>query len=313
MVAATKNAYAGFDVIRFGRRFWPARGVVIAGRGTTTSAQFSSGRSTGTRLDARRRQVRDCSGRMTRRCRNSATGARVYAPRANFRLQQHSSELRRLPNSGLRVKGASVIRYSCRCAKLTLLAAVFAWTSLHVPSRALAATPYESQIGGFVTSVLTVLATGEFVGATPSNADASLNRPICKPGDYDELRAAGNNRSARDAFHRRCRLVKGENDASHVRNVVFLPAGHCEALKEAFEVALATHVYAVPGSTAGWFVIEYKGSRYTASSGIRELGRGAQFTAACREDGSLRVSTPRKRRPRQRHSLMNAQAAGGAP
>jgi hypothetical protein len=156
-----------------------------------------------------------------------------------------------------------------------------------------AATPYEAQIGGFMTATLQTLITGEFAGRSPSNADAALNRPICKPSDYDDLRAAANDRAAFDAFRRRCKLVEGTIDATHVHSTAYLPHGYCETLKTAFETVLAERIYAESGNPTRELIIEYKGSR--SESTDRLLARGAQLRTTCRDDGSLRISAPRKR------------------
>ncbi len=67
-----------------------------------------------------------------------------------------------------------------------------------------------------MSALLQTIITGEFAGRSPSNADAPLQRPICKPSDYDDLRAAANDRAAFDAFRRRCRLVEGVSMRTHV-------------------------------------------------------------------------------------------------
>jgi hypothetical protein len=82
--------------------------------------------------------------------------------------------------------------------------------AIAIPGASRAQTPYETQVGGFMTAVLSVLITGEFAGRSPSNAHASPNRPLYKPADYDDLRAAANDRAAFDAFRRRCKLVEGQ-------------------------------------------------------------------------------------------------------
>jgi hypothetical protein len=165
------------------------------------------------------------------------------------------------------------------------------------PPRALAGTPYEAQIGGFMAAVLSVIITGEFAGRNPSQADARPTRPICKPSDYDHLRAAANDTAALDAFRRRCKLTEGTVDDTHVYSTAYLPAGYCEALKAAFEKVLAEQVYAVPiGSPGDDVIFEYKGSRYAGTS--RRLARGARLQLVCRADGALRISAPRERRPR---------------
>jgi hypothetical protein len=156
-----------------------------------------------------------------------------------------------------------------------------------------AARPYEAQIGGFMTAALQTLITGEFAGRSPSNADAALDRPICRPSDYDDLRAAANDRDAFDAFRRRCKLVEGKIDGTHVHSTAYLPRGYCEGLKAAFEKALAERVYAEQASPTPDLIIEYKGSRLRTTR--RQLARGAGMDVTCQDDGALRVSAPRRR------------------
>jgi hypothetical protein len=162
--------------------------------------------------------------------------------------------------------------------------------TLYAFSSPRAATPYEFQLGGFVSSLLQTIITGEFAGRSPSNADAPPNRPICKPGDYDDLRAATNDRAAFDAFRRRCNLVEGVVDETHIHVTAYLPSGYCEILKAAFDGVMAEHVYATPANPKPF--IEYKGSRSTATG--RTLARNAKLRTTCRDDGSLRISAPRE-------------------
>ena len=166
--------------------------------------------------------------------------------------------------------------------RLGATAVLLAFSSLSAPPQAHAGTPYEAQIGGFMTAALQTLITGEFAGRSPSNADAALNRPVCRPSDYDDLRAAANDRATFDAFHRRCKLVEGKIDETHVHSTAYLPHGYCETLKTAFETAMNKH------RTTG--LIEYKGARSQVP------GNWAQLQATCREDGSLQISAPRKQR-----------------
>jgi hypothetical protein len=173
-----------------------------------------------------------------------------------------------------------------RHVTLLLLALVSA------PLPTLAGTPYEAQIGGFLTAALQTLITGEFAGRSPSNADAQPQRPICKPSDYDDLRAAANDRAAFDAFRRRCHLVETKVDSTHVHGTVYLPSGYCEALKNVFDKMMATEVYAAAEEKGEWVVFEHKGSRYEATR--RTLARRAQIKSSCQADGSLRISAPRK-------------------
>ena len=176
---------------------------------------------------------------------------------------------------------------------LAVVAVLVALAASLVPPPAHAGTPYEAQIGGFMTATLQTLITGEFAGRSPSNADAALHRPVCRPGDYEDLRAAANDRGAFDAFHRRCKLVEGTIDGTHVHSTAHLPQGYCERLKSAFEKALAEQVYAEPASPTPDVIIEYKGSRFRTTK--RQLARGAGMKVTCQDDGAIRVSAPRKR------------------
>ncbi len=155
-----------------------------------------------------------------------------------------------------------------------------------------AGTPYEAQIGGFITASLSALITGEFAGRSPSNEYALPTRRACKPSDYDDLRAAANDPAAFDAFRKRCKLVEGLVDAVHVHGTAYLPPGYCETLKAAFDRMLVEQVYSVPPEAGRMLIFEYKGSRYGGSR--RDLARVAKLQSSCREDGSLRVSAPRK-------------------
>lgn len=189
-----------------------------------------------------------------------------------------------------RAVNRSVIRVGELGVVVALLA--MAATMLVLPP-VRAATPYEAQIGGFMTATLQTLITGEFAGRSPSNADAALDRPICRPSDYDDLRAAANDRAAFDAFRRRCKLVEGKLDGTHVHSTAYLPPGYCERLKAAFEKVLAERIYAEPASPTPDMIIEYKGSQFRTTG--RQLARGARMEATCQDDGALRVSAPRKR------------------
>jgi hypothetical protein len=111
--------------------------------------------------------------------------------------------------------------------------------------------------------------------------------------DYDDLRAAANDRAAFDAFRRRCKLVEGKLDGTHVHSTAYLPPGYCERLKAAFEKVLAERIYAEPASPTPDMIIEYKGSQFRTTG--RQLARGARMEATCQDDGALRVSAPRKR------------------
>lgn len=167
-----------------------------------------------------------------------------------------------------------------RASQLGVVAVLIVLAASLVLLPAHAGTPYEAQIGGFMTATLQTLITGEFAGRSPSNADAALHRPVCRPDDYEDLRAAANDRAAFDAFRRRCKLVEGAIDATHVHSTAYLPPGYCEKLKEklkgAFEKALAERVY---------------------------LARGAGLEVTCQDDGAIRVSAPRKRPGRRGEGL----------
>ena len=165
-----------------------------------------------------------------------------------------------------------------------------------LPSPALAGTSYESKIGGFISTTLQTFIAGEFAGRRPSQADiAGLNRPVCKPADYDDLRAAANDQAALDAFHRKCKFVEVKRDDTHVHGTAFVPRGYCEILKNAFEAMLAERVFADANDVrSDELAFEYKGSRYSATR--LRLAHGARLKPMCLDDGSLRVSAPRKRR-----------------
>jgi hypothetical protein len=193
--------------------------------------------------------------------------------------------------------GEALKRFRIAARRGAIVVAVLALTMLGAPPCARAKTPYEAQIGGFMAAVLSVIITGEFAGRNPSQADARPTRPICKPSDYDFLRAAAHDGAALDAFRRRCKLTELSVDNTHIHSIAYLPAGSCETLKDAFEKVLAEQVYAVPTTAPGDDVIfEYKGSRYAGTD--RRLARGARLQLACHAEGSLRVSAPRERRPR---------------
>ena len=166
------------------------------------------------------------------------------------------------------------------------------WTS----SRALGmGTSYESQLVGFMSSALQTLAKGEFAGRGPSQVDASPTRPICRPSDFHDLRAAASDQAAFDELRRRCRLIETKGDDTHVHAVMYLPTGYCETLKNAFDAMLVDQVYGPPRNAHPDDVrFEYKGSLFHASR--RALARGARLESKCAADGALRVSAPRKRR-----------------
>jgi hypothetical protein len=180
-----------------------------------------------------------------------------------------------------------------KCSTISVVASglvVLAPLLLPLPSRA--ATPYEAQIQGFITASLLVLITGEFAGRTPPNIYVPNTRPACKPSDYDDLRAAANDQAEFEAFYKRCRLVESYLDATHTQGTAYLPLGYCEILKTVFDRMLFEQVYSVPADAGDLIVFEYKGSQYRATR--RALARAAKLQSSCREDGSLRVSAPRK-------------------
>src|SRR4029450_11281766 len=146
-------------------------------------------------------------------------------------------------------------------------AQVFLLINLCALPPAFAARPYEAQVAGFVAVVLRTLITGEFAGRKPSQVDADLHRPVCRPGDYYDLRAAANDRDAFDALHRRCDFVEARVDATHLHSIAYLPNGYCEILKEAFQTMLAQEVYSVPSGARAGLVLDYKGSRLEIGGG----------------------------------------------
>lgn len=164
--------------------------------------------------------------------------------------------------------------------------------ALLAPQSAQTGTSYEAQIAGFMAAALQALITGEFAGRKPSQVDAELHRPVCRPSDYDDLRAAATDAAAFDAIRRRCKFTEGKIDATEVYNIAYLPPGYCETLKTAFERVLVDQVYDAPPDSGDLVVIEYKGSRYLGSG--RGLARRARLHATCESDGSLRVSASRK-------------------
>ena len=178
----------------------------------------------------------------------------------------------------------------------SIFASIALVASLVHPSAAKSAgTTYEAQIGGFMVSVMRTFIAGEFAGRRPSQAGIRLDRRVCRPADYIDLRAAAaSDTAAFDDFHRRCKLVQSRKDDTHVHAVAYPPPGFCEPLKTAFEAMLAQHVYNDPGNPSFALAFEYKGSRYDATS--RQLARGARLQVGCQDDGSWHVSAPRTRR-----------------
>jgi hypothetical protein len=155
-------------------------------------------------------------------------------------------------------------------------------------------TSREAQIGGFIWASLETIIIGEFAGRNPSQPDAQPTRPVCRANDFEDLRATGKDNASFDAFRRRCKVVEVKKNDTHVVGTAYLPAGHCDMLKQAYDKMLAEHV------NLQWVddnerVIDftYKGARY-ASTG-RVLAKRAQLQTNCNADGSLSVSTARKR------------------
>lgn len=151
-------------------------------------------------------------------------------------------------------------------------------------------TSREAQIAGFIYASLQTIIVGEFAGRRISQVDAPPVRPVCGPNDFEDLRAAAKDNTAFDAFHRRCKFVEFKVNDTHVVGTAHLPSGYCETLKQAYDKMLAEHVYA---STSHVVEFEYKGSRYSSTSG--NLARGRQPQTKCNDDGSLSVSALRNR------------------
>lgn len=162
------------------------------------------------------------------------------------------------------------------------------------PQASALGTSYEAKIGGFIYASLHTIIVGEFAGRKISQVDAPLQRPVCRPNDFEDLRATGKDNAAFDAFHRRCKYVEVRVNDTHVVGTAYIPSGHCETLKRVYNNMLAEHVYAVTDTPQKYFIeFEYKGSRYYANDGA--LARGAQLQTKCNEDGSLSIAAPRKR------------------
>jgi hypothetical protein len=192
----------------------------------------------------------------------------------------------------LGLRRRSPVRWKTASIGLALLLSTL--SALKNPQPSFAATPYEAQIGGFVAAALNALITGEFAGRRPSQVEAHFDRAACGPADFADLRAAANDTATFDAIRRRCKFTEAKIDATHVHIIAYLPSGYCETLKAAFEAVLADQVYGAPRDTTDLVAIDYKGTYYLGSG--RALARGAQLEARCQEEGSLRVSAPRKRR-----------------
>jgi hypothetical protein len=189
------------------------------------------------------------------------------------------------------------MKYSVmQVCKPSFIATALAWAMLCAPPPVRAATPYQAQLGGRVNEILSTLIIGEFGGRTRANTDATLNKRICQPRDYDDLREAAKDNATLIAFHKRCRLIEFRYDETHVYSTAYLPSGHCQTLKASFEAMLAAHVYAVPSTSKDWLIFEYKGLRLEMGAADREMIRRAQLQATCRDDGSLRISAPRRPR-----------------
>jgi hypothetical protein len=187
-------------------------------------------------------------------------------------------------------KAVASIRTVCTFVVLS----IFLAHSLPTPTRA--ATPYEAQLAGRIYSILFTMIVGEFGGRTRANTDGTLNKRVCEPGDYDDLREAAKDNTTLIAFHYRCDIVGTSGDSTHVHVIAHPPRGYCEKLKESFETLLAVHVYAVPIGSPDRFTVESKALRLELGAVARELLRGAQLAVTCTDDGRLRVSAPRRQR-----------------
>jgi hypothetical protein len=110
-------------------------------------------------------------------------------------------------------------------------------------------TPRGSQIAGFIYASLQTIIVGEFAGRRISQIDAPPMRPVCRPNDFEDLRATAKDNAAFDAFHRRCKIVEVKIDETYVVGTAHLPPGHCETLKRAYDSMLAERVYAVTENT----------------------------------------------------------------
>lgn len=165
-------------------------------------------------------------------------------------------------------------------------------------ARALWGTPYEAQVGGLMSSLLTPYIIGEFGGRTVANPHFN-QRQTCGPSDFADLQTAAGDDKALVAFHQKCRLIEFSLDETHVYQTAYLPAGRCEAIKNEFERMLNEKVYAMPyvAGEDNQLIIEYKSMRHVGSN--REFARNARLKVSCQSDGSIRVSAPtRWQRPK---------------
>lgn len=180
-------------------------------------------------------------------------------------------------------------RINLRILFLIMLAFVLASCGL-VPG-----PQYERMIGGFIHASLQAIIVGELAGRKQSQAYPSAQVPVCRPSDFVDLSAAAKDETAFDAFYRRCRFVEVKKTENHIVGTAYLPSGHCEALKQAYDKMLAEHVNAPTVEDRMDMVeFEYKGSRFM-STGSRRMARSAQLRTKCSDDGSLSISALRKR------------------
>jgi len=181
-------------------------------------------------------------------------------------------------------------------SRRALYALVSALLAHGAPQAACAATPYEAQLAGHLYSILFTMIVGEFGGRTGANTDGTLNKRLCEPSDYDDLQEAAKDDAKLIAFHYRCGIVVSRGDSTHVHIVAHPPRGYCEKLKESFETLLAVHVYPVPVGSRDTFTVESKALRLELGGFQRELLRGAQLAVTCTDNGTLRISAPRRQR-----------------
>ncbi|BAT60058.1 hypothetical protein GJW-30_1_02593 [Variibacter gotjawalensis] len=153
------------------------------------------------------------------------------------------------------------------------LSAAFAFqTALAIGARA----SFERQIQGTLAAILETIIAGEFAGRDPSQVGLTMQRPVCRADDFQELVASPN---SLDLINRRCRFVataalgKGQAKAD-----VFLPKGRCEAIKQLFERVISS------AAQAGSRVLNFthKGESLKTTKG--DLLKGSEIVAACDVD-----------------------------
>ncbi len=152
----------------------------------------------------------------------------------------------------------------------------------------------KAQVGGLIHSLLSAFVIGEFGGRTRANPHFN-QRPICKPGDYEDLREAAKDDATLIAFHQRCRLIESAMDDTHVHGIAYLPPGYCGSLKNAFETVLVE----VASGNQNASIIKHKEMHLDFN---RTFARSAELKATCQADGSLRISAP-KRKYRSNNAL----------